>query len=441
MTTATMATVALAKEKIWFDKPSYDKAERQYFEKMAKVVSRKIVGSCTLKSDKSITDKCQDLISTNTLKSKAEKSKDNKLTHDSNDSNVKRSKCQGRNAKINKDAVDVCNMQNKENAKTSEKCDNARDNVKEKEKASFNEKSKKYIAKEAKEKRNKEDTRNKNRGSEGNDVGGNKEAVMPFARNKEQLPDQGTQQSTCPILPAVGSLANEVAKARQHIKQSLQCMDDIAVLAHIANQDVTPHVVKLEKENQDLRNIVQDLKSTVEKLMQRVKVFETLEQRIESLEMRIPYKAICPAKPEPEESEQKQGKEKDDNDEDIDLFGSDSEGEDAEAAKIREERLAAYAAKKSKKPALIAKSNIILDVKPWDDETDMKEMENEVRKIETDGLIWGASKLVPLAFGIHKLQISCVVEDDKVSVDWLTEQIQELEDYVQSVDIAAFNKV
>lgn len=35
---------------------------------------------------------------------------------------------------------------------------------------------------------------------------------------------QGIQQSTCPILPAVGSLANEVAKARQHIKQSLQCV-------------------------------------------------------------------------------------------------------------------------------------------------------------------------------------------------------------------------
>lgn len=51
------------------------------------------------------------------------------------------------------------------------------------------------------------------------------------------------------------------------------------------------------------------------------------------------------------------------------------------------------------------------------------------------------AKLVPLAYGIHKLQISCVVEDDKVSVDWLVEQIQELEDYVQSVDIAAFNKV
>lgn len=92
-------------------------------------------------------------------------------------------------------------------------------------------------------------------------------------------------------------------------------------------------------------------------------------------------------------------------------------------------------------PALIAKSNIILDVKPWDDETDMKQMETEVRKIKTDGLLWGAAKLVPLAFGIHKLQISCVVEDDKVSIDWLTEEIEKNEDFVQSVDIAAFNKI
>lgn len=46
-----------------------------------------------------------------------------------------------------------------------------------------------------------------------------------------------------------------------------------------------------------------------------------------------------------------------------------------------------------------------------------------------------------MAYGIKKLQISTVVEDDKVSVDWLTETIQEIEDLVQSVDIAAFNKI
>ncbi|XP_008553514.1 elongation factor 1-beta' [Microplitis demolitor] len=129
-----------------------------------------------------------------------------------------------------------------------------------------------------------------------------------------------------------------------------------------------------------------------------------------------------------------------DDDDDLDLFGSDEE-EDAEAARIKEERLKAYAEKKSKKPALIAKSSIVLDVKPWDDETNMKEIEDKVRSIEMDGLVWGASKLVPVCHGINKLQIMCVVEDEKVSVDLLTEMIQDFEDHVQSVDIAAFNKI
>ncbi|CAH1121517.1 unnamed protein product [Ceutorhynchus assimilis] len=129
-----------------------------------------------------------------------------------------------------------------------------------------------------------------------------------------------------------------------------------------------------------------------------------------------------------------------DDDDDVDLFASDSEEESEEAAKIREQRLAAYAAKKSTKPVLIAKSNIILDVKPWGDDTDMKSMEENVRKIVADGLLWGQAKLVPLAYGIKKLQISSVIEDDKVSVDWMTEEIEAIEE-VQSVDIAAFNKI
>ena len=129
-----------------------------------------------------------------------------------------------------------------------------------------------------------------------------------------------------------------------------------------------------------------------------------------------------------------------DDDDDVDLFGSDEE-EDAEAEKIKEERLKAYAEKKSKKPVLIAKSSILLDVKPWDDKTDMSEMEKSVRTIEMEGLVWGASKLVPLAYGIKKLQIMCVIEDDKVSVDELQEKIQDFEDFVQSVDVAAFNKI
>jgi len=127
-------------------------------------------------------------------------------------------------------------------------------------------------------------------------------------------------------------------------------------------------------------------------------------------------------------------------DDDDDFFGSDDE-EDEEAEKLKQERLKAYAEKKAAKPVLIAKSSILLDIKPWDDETDMVELEKLVRTIETDGLLWGASKLIPVAYGVKKLQIMCTVEDDKVSTDFLEENITNFEDHVQSMDIAAFNKI
>ncbi|KAI1804075.1 putative elongation factor 1-beta [Daldinia bambusicola] len=127
-------------------------------------------------------------------------------------------------------------------------------------------------------------------------------------------------------------------------------------------------------------------------------------------------------------------------DDDVDLFGSDEE-EDAEAVRVREERLAAYREKKAAKPKTIAKSLVTLDVKPWDDETDMAALEAAVRGIEKDGLVWGLSKLVPVGFGIKKLQISLVVEDEKVSLSDLEEEIQGFEDYVQSTDVAAMQKL
>jgi len=49
----------------------------------------------------------------------------------------------------------------------------------------------------------------------------------------------------------------------------------------------------------------------------------------------------------------------------------------------------------------------------------MKALEEAVRGIEKDGLVWGASKLAPVGFGIKKLQINLVVEDAKVSLDEL----------------------
>jgi len=77
----------------------------------------------------------------------------------------------------------------------------------------------------------------------------------------------------------------------------------------------------------------------------------------------------------------------------------------------------------------------------WDDKTDMKAVEDHVRSIVLDGLVWGPSKLETVAFGIKKLQIACVIEDDKVMTEDIEDKITAFDDLVQSVDVAAFTKV
>ncbi|XP_063317876.1 eukaryotic translation elongation factor 1 delta a (guanine nucleotide exchange protein) isoform X1 [Pelmatolapia mariae] len=196
--------------------------------------------------------------------------------------------------------------------------------------------------------------------------------------------------------------------------------------SHAGDQELVSRMKSLELENQTLHKVVVEMRAALQKLESRVAVLEK-----SPAPAAIPAAKAAPVKQEKVENG--------DDDDDIDLFGSDEEDEEAE--RIKQERLEAYAAKKAKKPALIAKSSILLDVKPWDDETDMAKLEECVRSVQMDGLLWGASKLVPVGYGIKKLQISCVVEDDKVGTDILEEEITKFEDYVQSVDVAAFNKI
>ncbi|XP_052180354.1 elongation factor 1-delta [Diospyros lotus] len=128
----------------------------------------------------------------------------------------------------------------------------------------------------------------------------------------------------------------------------------------------------------------------------------------------------------------------DDDDDDVDLFGEETE----EEKKAAEERAAAVKASGKKKES--GKSSVLMDVKPWDDETDMKKLEEAVRSVKLDGLLWGASKLAPVGYGIKKLQIMLTIVDDLVSVDNLIEDYltaEPVNEYVQSCDIVAFNKI
>lgn len=81
-------------------------------------------------------------------------------------------------------------------------------------------------------------------------------------------------------------------------------------------------------------------------------------------------------------------------------------------------------------------------MKPWDSETDLDALAAEILKIEMEGLFWKTEyKKEPIAYGIFKLQVGCVIEDALISTDDLQEKIEAFEDFVQSVDIAVFQKL
>ncbi|XP_077441370.1 eukaryotic translation elongation factor 1 delta b (guanine nucleotide exchange protein) isoform X2 [Vanacampus margaritifer] len=230
------------------------------------------------------------------------------------------------------------------------------------------------------------------------------------------------------------AILQDIARARENIQKSLA---GSTCSSSAADQELNSRIKSLEQENKTLNRVVENLRASLSKLECRVNVLEkSPASGAAASSPSVPYTNGTSVQPTGVLAKQDAD---DGNDDDIDLFGSDDD--DDEAEKLKEQRLKAYAERKAKKPSIIAKSSILLDVKPWDDETDMSKLEECVRSVQADGLLWGVSKLVPVGYGIKKLQIACVVEDDKVGTDMLEEEITKFEDYVQSVDVAAFNKI
>ncbi|KAI0508131.1 hypothetical protein KFK09_014265 [Dendrobium nobile] len=128
-----------------------------------------------------------------------------------------------------------------------------------------------------------------------------------------------------------------------------------------------------------------------------------------------------------------------DDDDDVDLFGEETE----EEKKAAEEHATAVKASRKKKER--GKSSVLLDVNPWDDETDMQKLEAAVRSVKMEGLLWGAcifyyvaTKLIPVGYRIKKLQIMLTIVDDLVFVNNLIEDhltAEPTNEYIQSCDI------
>ena len=93
------------------------------------------------------------------------------------------------------------------------------------------------------------------------------------------------------------------------------------------------------------------------------------------------------------------------------------------------------------KKVVIAKSILVFDVKIYEAETDLNKLAEKVYEIKMDGLVWNREhKILDVAFGIKKLQIGCVIEDDKILTDDLFEIIEAWEE-VQSTDTVTMQKV
>jgi elongation factor 1-beta len=141
-----------------------------------------------------------------------------------------------------------------------------------------------------------------------------------------------------------------------------------------------------------------------------------------------------------------------DSDDDVDdLFGDDDEEEDISdtiarkiaADKELQARMKMKAEKAKKKGP--EKTMFVFDVKPFDTETDLEALAKTLKATTLDGIVcWGEEhKFLPVAFGIKKLRISMIVEDEKVCQDDLEDHINAdgRDDQIQSIDLYTMSKV
>ncbi|CAH0487618.1 unnamed protein product [Peronospora farinosa] len=150
----------------------------------------------------------------------------------------------------------------------------------------------------------------------------------------------------------------------------------------------------------------------------------------------VPVKKEAPKKAAPV------SKKVEEDDDDDDLFGDDDDEDDEAAKALAAKRAEAAKSAKKEKKKPVERSQVVIEVKPWEAETDLEELAAKIKALPVNGLTWGEGhKLVPVAFGIKKLLVQCVIIDDLVLLDDITEAIEGFEDYVQSVDVASMNKL
>ena len=138
---------------------------------------------------------------------------------------------------------------------------------------------------------------------------------------------------------------------------------------------------------------------------------------------------------------EKEGEKKDEGkkeEDDLDLFGEENEDD----IKAKEEMKKKNKDKKKDKKKPVDKSHVILEIKGWEEGQDLEALAKKIiSTIKKDGLQWNTGyKLEDVAFGIKKLVIAFLAEDDKCSVQEIQDELESWKDDIQSVDIVSFNK-
>ncbi len=82
-------------------------------------------------------------------------------------------------------------------------------------------------------------------------------------------------------------------------------------------------------------------------------------------------------------------------------------------------------------PNPVSKYIIIFEVKPYDAGTNLDELANKILTIEMDGLFWKTEyKKLPIGYGVEKLVIGAVIDDEKIYSEDLQEKIEAFDEEV-----------
>lgn len=109
------------------------------------------------------------------------------------------------------------------------------------------------------------------------------------------------------------------------------------------------------------------------------------------------------------------------------LLGEQTAEEKAVCTQSAKKNVDKAVAEKKKKKEVINKSTLVIEIKPNNLDTDLIAVEKAVREIKMDGLDWAqASKKVPIAFGLNKLQMGCSIVDDLIATDDIIERIESI---------------